>query len=118
MGKILSHPLTVVFVTLCAVIFSLSMIRNHRSGSDYQTQLQQLTAKNAELQTKKEILELKKEITAKPIVQEKIIRDGWSRQKPGETIWDLENFKAVAVAEPPPPPPPPSPWSQWLDLLF
>jgi hypothetical protein len=118
MFKILSHPLTIVFITLCTVIFSLSMTKHGRRQSNYQPQVQALMAREQELQTQKEILEFKKELSAKSIVQEKIIRDDLWRQKPGEIILDLSDFQMSPPPPPPPAAPPPSSLQQWQRLLL
>jgi len=116
--KVITHPLFILFFTLCIAAFSIPMLSKDRHNQNKPEQIQQLMAKNSQLQAQKEALEYQKLLSEQPITEEKVLRDQLWRQKPGEVIFNLTDF--VPSQEPPPSPTPPlaSPWVQWQELLW
>ena len=116
--KILTHPLFILFFTLCIIAFSAPMLSRDYSNQDKQKQIQQLINNNTQLKTQKEALEYQKLLSEQPITQEKVLRDQLWRQKPGEVVFNLTDFEAdqeppAAVVEAEM-----VPWAQWWKLLW
>lgn len=99
--KILRNPIFFIFFTLCAIVFSLSMLQS-RNSNQLKADLNELERQNVALGKRKEALEFEARMSEKKITQEKVIRDQLWKQKAGEVVLELkdfETFKKMWVAK-------------------
>lgn len=115
--RLLYHPLTILAVTLLAVIFALSL---HTSRQKMRTSTEQISVLEQEVdQMANEVYQLNYQVqtATSSAAQEKIIRDELLMQKPDEIIVQLPPIDEVKMPLPSPSPSP-DPWQEWWALIF
>lgn len=115
--KWLAHPLTVLAISLVAVIAVVSLRRGQRVGDQSGAQVAQLRQEVDRLNTQHEQLKTELQKAGTPLAQEKMIRDQLLLKKEGEYVVQLTDdprLREQAVV----PAASPTPLEEWKKLVL
>ncbi len=117
MRSLLFHPITVVVITILALLYFFSLRSTNQRASEPSQTVNELKQEVSNLAS--EVSELEKRVATSQteFAREKIIRDQLLMQKPGEYVIQVgENVNtAEEIAKPSPTP---TVWEEWKKLLF
>lgn len=117
MRTLLSHPLTIIVLSVIALSSVISFFVSARSSRTGTETLDALDMSLARQQERVEALELQAELSNDPFIQEKIQRDERLLQRPGEVVLQLPVVTSLPVIPEPTPAPIPV-WQEWKNLLL
>jgi cell division protein FtsB len=117
MGKLLSHPITLIIFTLVCAVFIFSLRKNSQKTDLARETTDTLQQEVQDLANTVTTLQEKQEYVASDEYKEKLIRNELLMQKEGEYVVTLLLPEETAATSTPPPSKP-SPREQWFNLLF
>lgn len=117
MRSLLFHPITVVVITILAMLYFFSLRTTLQQAERPSKTVSELKQEVTDLASEVSSLEEKAELAQTEFAREKMIRDELLMQKPGEYVIQLSDKIDVTLPASLPSPTP-TPWEEWKKLLF
>ncbi len=117
MNKVLSHPLSLLIVTIIAIAFIFSLRATQQKTTSRGEQVDKNQVVVDQLKTEQIQLQQQPEESQLPFNQELILRNELRQQKDGDIVIQIPSV-APQVTPPPSPTPTLLPWEEWRELLF
>lgn len=99
--KWFTHPITILFFTLVAVVFFFSLEQSGQKSAQSQNTVSQLTIEVEKLEAENKALEVELKQAETPLNQEKQVRDQLLMKKPGEYVVQFAQDPRTKQVTPP-----------------